>query len=82
MSWDLLLGYLSGLYLLTPPLDHATLVRSLIVLHGLDSGMCWLFAHNNGYPKNLWAVLGFIFGVWAVGVLIMLPRRRPSGVRD
>jgi len=38
--------------------------------------MCRLFAHNNGYPKNLWTVLGFVFGIWAVAVLIILPRRR------
>jgi len=45
--------------------------------HALDSIMCRLFAHNNGYPKNLWTVLGFVFGIWAVAVLILLPRRRP-----
>jgi len=28
--------------------------------------MCRLFARNNNYPKNLWTVLGFFFGIWAV----------------
>jgi hypothetical protein len=37
--------------------------------------MCRLFAHNNGYPKNLWTLLGLLAGVWAVAVLIVLPRR-------
>ena len=37
-----------------------------------------LFAHNNGYPKNVWTALGFIGGIWAVAVLILLPRRAPT----
>jgi len=40
--------------------------------------MCRLFAHNNGYPKNLWTVLGFVFGVWAVAVLIVLPSKKKT----
>jgi hypothetical protein len=37
--------------------------------------MCRLFASNNGYPKNLWTALGLVGGLWAVAVLIVLPRR-------
>ena len=42
--------------------------------------MCRLFAHNNGYPKNLWTVVGFVFGIWAVAALIVMPKRekRPT----
>ena len=37
--------------------------------------MCRLFAVNNGYPRTTWTVLGLIGGLWAVGLLILLPRR-------
>lgn len=77
MTWDVFLGYFTGLRLLTADLDPATLVRTVLVVHTCDSIMCRLFAHNNGYPKNLWTILGFVFGIWAVAVLILLPRRRP-----
>jgi hypothetical protein len=40
-----------------------------------DAIVCRLIAHNNGYPKNLWTLLGFIAGLWAVAVLILLPPR-------
>jgi hypothetical protein len=40
-----------------------------------DAIMCRLIAHNNGHPKNLWTLLGLIAGLWAVAVLILLPRR-------
>lgn len=77
MTWDVFLGYFTGLALLTPDLDPTVLVRTVLVVHTCDSIMCRLFAHNNGYPKNLWTVLGFVFGIWAVAVLLILPRRRP-----
>jgi hypothetical protein len=76
VTWDVVLGYYTGLRFLAPDLDPTTLVRTALVVHICDSIMCRLFAHNNGYPKNLWTVLGFVFGIWAVAVLIVLPRRK------
>lgn len=76
MTWDLLLGYFSGLRLINPAIDAATLVRTVLVVHTCDAIMCRVFAHNNGYPKNLWTLLGFVFGFWAIAVLIVLPNRR------
>jgi hypothetical protein len=69
------LPYLSGLAFVAPNLDApARLGTSLVLLicHGI---MCRLFASNNGYPKNLWTALGLFGGLWAVAVLIVLPRR-------
>jgi hypothetical protein len=76
VSWDVLLGYFTGLRLLAPPLEPTMLLRTVLVIHVCDSIMCRLFAHNNGYPKNLWTLLGFVFGNWAIAVLILLPRRK------
>jgi hypothetical protein len=76
VSWDVLLGYFTGLRLLAPPLEPTMLLRTVLVIHVCDSIMCRLFAHNNGYPKNLWTLLGFVFGIWAIAVLILLPRRK------
>lgn len=75
MSWEVALGYFTGLGLLSAHIEPATLVRTALVVHICDSIMCRLFAHNNGYPKNLWTVLGFVFGIWAVAILLVLPRR-------
>jgi hypothetical protein len=71
------LAYLSGLGLVAPGLDFHTLAGTALALHVCDAIACRLFAHNNGYPKNLWTLFGFIAGVWAVAVLIVLPRRAP-----
>ena len=70
-----MLGYFTGLRLLSTHMEPAVLVRTVLVVHLCDAVMCRLFAHNNGYPKKLWTVLGFVFGIWAVAVLILLPRR-------
>ncbi len=76
MSWSVVLGYSTGLLLIAPHLDASTLLRTALVVHVCDGVMCRLFAHNNGYPKNVWTVLGLVFGVWAVALLIVLPRRK------
>lgn len=75
MSLDVFLGYFTGLHFLAPDMPFGTLWRTALVVHTCDAVMCRLFAHNNGYPKNLWTLLGFVFGIWAVAVLLVLPRR-------
>jgi len=75
VSWSTWLGYLTGLALLSPGMDADTLVRTVLLVHTCDCLMCRLVAHNNGYSKTLWTWLGFVFGIWAVAVLMLLPRR-------
>jgi hypothetical protein len=75
VSWDVALGYLTGLRWIDPQMDPATLVRTALVAHTCDAVLCRLFAHNNGYSKNLWTGLGFFFGMWAVALLLVLPKR-------
>lgn len=82
MSFDVFLGYFTGLYLLAPAMPLDTLVRTAVVVHTCDAVMCRLFAHNNGYPKNLWTLLGLIFGIWAVAILVLLPRRTDTAPQD
>jgi hypothetical protein len=58
-----------------PGLEPPALLGTALALNVCHGIMCRLFAHNNGYPKNLWTALGLIAGVWAVAVLVLLPRR-------
>ena len=78
MSWETVLGYATGLYLINPHLDSETLVRTVCAVHVFDAIMCRLLAHNNMRPKGRWTLFGFVFGIWALIVLLLLPsRRRP-----
>jgi hypothetical protein len=70
-----MIAYLSGLAFVAPDLAGPSLLGTALALHICYAIMCRLFAHNNGYPKGLWTVLGFMGGLWAVAVLILLPRR-------
>ncbi len=78
-SLELALGYLTGLGLLAPHrLDLPALVATGLVVNTCDAVVCRLFARNNGYPLRLWTAFGFVFGVWAVAVLVLLPKRTPA----
>lgn len=69
------LGVLSGLAFLQSDLSLETIVPTMIVVNVCDAIMCRLFAHNNGYPKNLWTTIGLVGGIWAVAALIVMPKR-------
>ncbi len=75
MDWTAKLSWFYGLYLVAGDLDPFTVLRTLLIINICNAIMCRLFAHNNGYNKNWWTGLGFVFGIWAVAVLIVLPKR-------
>ena len=75
MSLATVVAALSGLALVAPDLPLPTLLGTALALNICDAILCRLCAHNNGYPKTVWTLLGLIAGPWAVGVLILLPRR-------
>ena len=81
MTWDVVLGYVTGLRIISPDITAATLLRTTIIVHITDAVLCRLFAHNNGYSKNLWTTLGLIFGIWAVAVLLLLPKRETGAIQ-
>ena len=75
MSFEVFVGYFTGLRVLGGNLPLPTLLGTALVVHLLDGIMCRLFAHNNGHPKNLWTALGFVFGIWALATLVLLPKK-------
>jgi len=76
MSPETALGYLTGLRWLAPqPLDLPSVIATGLVVNVCDGLVCRLCARNNGYSPGLWTVLGFIFGLWAVAVCVLLPKR-------
>jgi hypothetical protein len=80
MSGTSLLELATGLVLVAPGLPPATLLGTALAVNVCNAIVCRVLALNNGYPKRLWTALGFVGGVWAVALLLLLPRRtEPSG---
>ena len=79
MAWPTVISWFTLLALFLPAgADPSMIVRTVLLVHIIDAVMCRLFASNNGYPRGLWTVFGFTFGIWAVAVLIVLPKRRAA----
>lgn len=76
---ELVVGYLTGLYLLAPRrLELPTLLVTGLAVNICNAIMCRLIARNNGYPPRLWTMLGLVFGIWAVTILLLFPKRVPA----
>jgi hypothetical protein len=75
VNFAVFLGYFTGLRFLANDLPFPTLLGTALIVHLLDGVMCRLFAYNNGYPKNLWTIFGLFFGIWAIAILVLLPKR-------
>jgi hypothetical protein len=73
VSLHVALGYFTLVGLLSP--DPHTLVRTILLVHVLDALVCRVLALNNRRAKNLWTALGLLFGIWALAVLLLLPRQ-------
>ena len=70
-------GYFTGLLLITPGMEPGTLVRTAILVHFLDAILCLVVAAHSGRGKVLWTISGLIFGIWALGILFLLPDKKP-----
>lgn len=73
---EIAVGYLTGLHLLAPRrLEFPTLLATAIILNVCNAIVSRLIARNNGRAPRLWTGLGFVFGIWAVGALLLMPKR-------
>jgi hypothetical protein len=75
MTFATVLAYWSGLAFVAPDLPPQALVGTAVVLHLCDAVLCRLLARNGGRPRNAWTVIGFVGGISAVALLLVLPRR-------
>jgi hypothetical protein len=73
-----LFGYLSGLFIARPDMEPAALLPTAALCHTLDAVLCRVIAGHSGRHKTLWTLAGLIFGIWALGILFLLPEKRNS----
>jgi len=78
MSFATALAYWSGLAFVAPDLPPGTVLGTALVLHICDAILCRIFAGNAGRWRNGWTVIGFVGGLSAVAILLLLPRALPA----
>ena len=78
MDFYQFLGYFSGLLFIKSEMDPTSLVRTAVLVHLLDAILCCVIANHSGRSKTIWTIAGAIGGIWAVGILFLLPARNPA----
>jgi len=72
------LGYFSGLLFIKSEMDPTSLVATAVLVHLLDAILCCVIANHSGRSKTIWTIAGAIGGIWALGILFLLPAREPA----
>jgi hypothetical protein len=69
------LGYFSGLLFIRAEMDPTTLVRTAALVHSLDAILCCVIANHSRRNKTAWTIAGLLGGIWALGILFLLPAK-------
>ena len=75
-----LIGYGSGLLFIKADMEPASLWRTVALIHILDAILCGVVAKHSGRNKFLWTVSGLVCGIWALGLVFLLPAKKSSGI--
>jgi len=81
VDFNQFLGYFTGLLLIRPEMDPTSLWRTAALVHLLDAVLCCVIANFSGRRKTVWTLIGAVGGIWALGVLFLLPAKKSSRVR-
>lgn len=76
MDFYQLLGYFSGLLFIKPELEPMSLLKTAALVHSLDAILCGVIASHSRRSKLAWTAAGLVCGIWALGILFLLPAKR------
>ena len=76
MDFYQLLGYFTGLLVVRPGMEPSSLVPTIALVHVLDAGLCGVIASHSRRSVFGWTIGGLICGIWALGVLFLLPAKK------
>ena len=78
MDFYQFLGYFSGLLFIKSDMDPTSLWRTAALVHLLDAILCCVIANHSGRSKTVWTIAGAIGGIWALGILFLLPAKNQA----
>ena len=76
MDFNHLVGYFTGLLIIKPDMASTSLLPTAALVHLLDAILCGVIANHSGRSVIGWTIGGLIGGIWALGVLFVLPARK------
>jgi len=76
MTFYQLLGYFTGLAFIRPEMEPVSLLRTALLVHGLDAILCGVIANHSRRSQIGWTLGGLVFGIWALGILFLLPAKK------
>ncbi len=76
MDFYQLLGYFTGLLVVRPNMEPSSLVPTAALVHVLDAILCGVIAGHSRRNIIGWTISGLIGGIWALGVLFLLPAKK------
>ena len=76
MDFYQLLGYFTGLLVIRPNMEPSSLVPTAALVHLLDAVLCGVIANHSRRSVYGWTIGGLICGIWALGVLFLLPAKK------
>jgi hypothetical protein len=75
MDFYRMLGYFSGLLIVRPDMEQSSLVATAVLVHVIDAILCAVIANHSRRSVIGWTLAGLAGGIWALGVLFLLPVR-------
>lgn len=78
MDFYHLLGYFTGLLIIRPDMDPESLWPTTALVHLIDAILCGVIANHSRRNLIAWSVGGLFFGIWALGMLFLLPAKKAS----
>ena len=78
MDFSQLVGYFTGLLIIKPDMAPASLLPTAALVHLLDAILCGVIANHSGRSVIGWTIGGLIGGIWALGILFVLPVKKNS----
>ena len=76
MDFYQLLGYFTGILVVRPDIAPSSLLPTVMLVHLLDAILCGIIANHSRRSLIGWTLGGLIGGVWALGVLFLLPVKK------
>ena len=76
MDFNQLVGYFTGLLIIKPDMAPASLLPTAALVHLLDAILCGVIANHSRRSVIGWTIGGLIGGIWALGVLFVLPAKK------